>query len=396
MDLILIMPPPNEEMWPLNSRPIALYNFLGKPLIEHVIEKIRKNKTIKNIFLLYPEGFEDYMKKLSSSSQILKLPKNTHNLIDGILQASEYIRSEYAIFAYAHDIYFADFIGKKKTFPHTDFGIFTKNSEKKFLVEDLLPIIWLSKTRIEKIYSFLDDISTESSTKKSIYSIFQRFDQEKISIISIGRNYLKVEYPWNLLDVMMFLLREIDKTIIHETAKIDESSKIVGPVIIDSGVRIFRNSVIVGPTYVGKGSIIGDHVLIRECNIESNCLVGAFMEVARSLFQKNMETHSGYIGDSIFDCFSHTGAGFITANLRLDRKNIFVKLGNKRIDTKRMKLGVISGMRSNYGVNASTMPGTLVGNNTVIGPGTVLFENVPDNTTVYVKQTIIKKESRMK
>ena len=76
MDLILIMPSPNEEMWPLNSRPIALYNFLGKPLIEHVIEKIRKNDAIKNIFLLYPERFEDYMKKLSSSSQILKLPKN--------------------------------------------------------------------------------------------------------------------------------------------------------------------------------------------------------------------------------------------------------------------------------------------------------------------------------
>jgi len=44
------------------------------------------------------------------------------------------------------------------------------------------------------------------------------------------------------------------------------------------------------------------------------------------------------------------------------------------------------------GVNAIIMPGCKIGSYSIIGPGVILYEDVPSKTMVLAKQELIKKE----
>jgi bifunctional UDP-N-acetylglucosamine pyrophosphorylase/glucosamine-1-phosphate N-acetyltransferase len=77
--------------------------------------------------------------------------------------------------------------------------------------------------------------------------------------------------------------------------------------------------------------------------------------------------HQNYVGDSIIGEECNFGAGTKIANLRLDKKNVTVA----GIDTKRRKLGAIIGDRVETGINACINTGSMIGNNTHIGPGAI-------------------------
>ena len=49
------------------------------------------------------------------------------------------------------------------------------------------------------------------------------------------------------------------------------------------------------------------------------------------------------------------------------------------------------GENSKTGINCSLMPGVLIGSNCNIGPNSVVFENIEDNTTFYTEFKGIKK-----
>jgi bifunctional UDP-N-acetylglucosamine pyrophosphorylase/glucosamine-1-phosphate N-acetyltransferase len=74
------------------------------------------------------------------------------------------------------------------------------------------------------------------------------------------------------------------------------------------------------------------------------------------------------VGDSIIGEECNLGAGTKIANLRLDKKDIIVG----GIDTKRHKLGAIIGDRVETGINVSINVGSMIGNNTHIGPGAIV------------------------
>ena len=54
-------------------------------------------------------------------------------------------------------------------------------------------------------------------------------------------------------------------------------------------------------------------------------------------------------------------------------------------------LGVIMGENSKVGINCSLMPGKFIGSNCQIGPNSVVFENIEDNTDFYTEFKGIKK-----
>jgi bifunctional UDP-N-acetylglucosamine pyrophosphorylase/glucosamine-1-phosphate N-acetyltransferase len=74
------------------------------------------------------------------------------------------------------------------------------------------------------------------------------------------------------------------------------------------------------------------------------------------------------VGDSIIGQRCNLGAGTKVANLRLDGKDINVILRGNLVNTNRRKLGVIMGDDSKTGINSSIDPGTIIGENSFIGP----------------------------
>ena len=88
--------------------------------------------------------------------------------------------------------------------------------------------------------------------------------------------------------------------------------------------------------------------------------------------------HHYYVGDSIIGESCNFGSGTKIANLRLDKKDIKVA----GIDTKRRKLGAIIGDEVETGINVSINVGTIIGNNTHIGPGAVASGVILPNSRI--------------
>jgi len=98
--------------------------------------------------------------------------------------------------------------------------------------------------------------------------------------------------------------------------------------------------------------------------------------------------HLSYVGDSIIGEGCNLGAGFISANLRFDKRTIKMEIKGEIIDTGRKKLGVIMGDKVMTGVGALFMPGVRVGPNSWIGPNIVVYEDVPPDTILILEQQI--------
>ena len=196
-----------------------------------------------------------------------------------------------------------------------------------------------------------------------------------------------LKHPWDLLKVKKELFDKYLEEKISSSAKISQNVIIKGKVYIGKNVEIKENVVINGPVYIGDNSIIGNSSLIREySNIENNALVGFNCEIKNSILQEDVHLHSNYIGDSIIGKGVRVGAGTIIANTRIDREDVHSYISNQKVDTKLKQLGSIIGDNVKIGINCSLMPGILIGNNSFVGPHSLVLKNIEEDTVFYNKQ----------
>lgn len=176
-----------------------------------------------------------------------------------------------------------------------------------------------------------------------------------------------LRYPWELFGILDILFRmQGEKQVIAPSARIGEGT------VID------------GPVFIGENCDIGSYNVLRgPLNLEAGVKTGAFMEIKHSIIQEGTHFHSGYIGDSIIGKNCRFGAGFIAANRRLDRNTIASVVKGTKVDTKLSYWGTVVGDETYLGIHTGTMPGVFIGQNCVIGPGTQIFKNVEDNTTIF-------------
>jgi bifunctional UDP-N-acetylglucosamine pyrophosphorylase/glucosamine-1-phosphate N-acetyltransferase len=111
--------------------------------------------------------------------------------------------------------------------------------------------------------------------------------------------------------------------------------------------------------------------------------VGASVEVKNSIIMaKTHVPHHNYVGDSLIGERCNFGAGTKVANLRFDDRPVKVTFKGQLIDSGRRKLGVIMGDDVKTGINAMIDPGTIIFENTFVGPGAVVRGNVGPGSRV--------------
>ncbi len=178
--------------------------------------------------------------------------------------------------------------------------------------------------------------------------------------------WLDLSYPWDLLLANESLLAGIES---QNLGEVEENVVIKGLVSIGKNTVIRSGSYIVGPVIIGQDCEIGPNCYIRPyTSIGDSCHIGSAVEVKNSIIMRGSKLpHHSYLGDSIIGEECNFGAGTKVANLRLDKKEIWVA----GINTRRRKLGAIIGDRVETGINASINVGSMIGNNTLIGPGAV-------------------------
>lgn len=196
-------------------------------------------------------------------------------------------------------------------------------------------------------------------------------------------------YPWEILPkISEFILRlgaslpedkyekRGENIWIAKSAKVYPSAYINGPAIIDEEAEIRHCAFIRGNAIVGKGAVVGNSTELKNV----------------ILFNKVQVPHYNYVGDSILGYKAHMGAGSITSNVKSDKTLVVVKAEEECCETGLKKFGAMLGDNVEVGCNSVLNPGTVIGRETNIYPGSMVRGVIPPHS-IYKKQCeIVNKE----
>ncbi|RLC35445.1 MAG: hypothetical protein DRZ76_00105 [Candidatus Nealsonbacteria bacterium] len=394
----------SSRFWPLNYRHKALFKIMGRPLIWYTLDGFKKAGIKEAVIVQGPQkeiqqGLKNYVfPNLKLNYVIQKKPKG---MGDALFQAKNSLKDRFFV-AHAHRLDAPEYIKPLKS---------EKASLVLFAVKTATPYLYgvleFQGNKVKRIVEQPKKGKEPSDwgvrgfylLSKDFFDYYTkvrggRYDFEKTlnllikykgaKLVKTNKEELNLKYPWHLFSVSQYLMQNYLKSKISKSAAVAKDAVIKGPVYIGERVKVFEGAVIKGPCYIGDDCMIGSNSIVRDnTNLEKNVLIGALSEVTRSIFQEGAHCHSGYFGDSVFGENCRLGAGTVTANVKLDRGEIK--------STGLSSLGAIAGKNTNIGINASLMPGVLIGSNCTVGPGSVVFDNVKDNQVHFTKfQTLTR------
>jgi len=389
-----------NRMHPLTyTRPKVMLSIANKPILEHLLIEMKKSGIHEFIFIVgyHDEQIRNYFEngakwdvKIQYSSQRKQL-----GTADALRMVESFINESFIM---ANGDIIVD---------HAEIQNLTSLPESAMSVIELpnvsgLGVIEVKDGRVIRIhekaseppshlanaglYLFTPDIfQAIEKTAKSPRGEYEITDSIQILIDSGKpvlyqniRQWSDFSYPWDLLAANERIMAALEPGCEGE---IEPNASLKGPVLIGRGTVVRSGAYIVGPVIIGKNCDIGPNCFIRPSTaIGDNCHVGAAVEIKNSIIMSGTKVpHLNYVGDSILGEGCNLGAGTKIANLKLDKKNIRIN----EMDTGRRKLGVIMGDKVETGINASINVGTLIGNNTFIGPGALAHGTIAPGSRVF-------------
>ena len=163
-----------------------------------------------------------------------------------------------------------------------------------------------------------------------------------------------------------------------------------GALWIHPTVRLPPYATLIGPLYIGARSEIRPGAYVRGNLIAGeDCVIGHGAEIKNTLMMDRVHVpHRPYIGDSILGTGAHLGAGVVLSNLRLDQKNVFVRLPDRAVDSGLRKFGAILGDGAEVGCNAVLNPGTLLGPRGLVMPAIAFGGYLPADSVARAQFTV--------
>jgi len=199
--------------------------------------------------------------------------------------------------------------------------------------------------------------------------------------------WIDTGYPWNILEANEWVLKRIESSM---EGDVEAGAVLTGKIIVEEGARIRAGAYIEGPAYIGKNADVGPNCYVRPyTSIGNDTRIGNACEIKNSIIMDRTHIgHLSYVGDSIIGENCNFGAGTIIANLRFDRKTVKMRIKDEKVDSGRVKFGVVFGDNVSTGIGARFMPGVKVGNDSWIDAGAVIRDDVPPRTFVRMKQNL--------
>jgi UDP-N-acetylglucosamine diphosphorylase/glucosamine-1-phosphate N-acetyltransferase len=375
-----------SRMRPLTyTRPKVMLPIAGKPILEHLIVEMRQ-AGIKEFILVvgyHDELIRDYFTDGSKLNVAIQYSNQRKQLgtADAVRMVRGFIEGRFLVAN-------GDIIIERQ-----DILKLVEHSGNVMSVIELADVTGLGVvetkdgmvTRIHEktanppghlanagLYSFTPDIlDAIDNTPKSARGEYELTDSIQLLIDSgkaveynsINR-WLDLSYPWHLLNANEKTMASLEPQC---SGEIEANVVIKGAVSVGKGTVIRSGVYIIGPVVIGQNCDIGPNCFIRPCTaIGDNCHIGASVEVKNSIVMSGTKIpHLSYVGDSIIGQNCNLGAGTKIANLKLNKRNIIIA----GMDTGRRKLGAIIGDNVETGINSSINVGTMIGNNSFIGPG---------------------------
>ena len=238
--------------------------------------------------------------------------------------------------------------------------------------------------------TIFDAIGKTEKSERGEYEItdsleIQMSENKIVRGLKSDHKWIDVGRPWELLNVNEHFISDMDEDIQGE---IEDGVTIHGKVVLGKNSIIRSGTYILGPVFIGEGCDIGPNSYLRKYTcIGNNVNIGNAVEIKNSIIMDGTNVnHLSYVGDSVIGANCNVAAGTNIANLRFDNKNVKMKIKGEKFDCGVRKLGAVFGDNVKTGINSSFNPGVKVGINSAIGSGTIIYEDIPSNTLVLVKQ----------
>ncbi len=235
-----------------------------------------------------------------------------------------------------------------------------------------------------------------------------------IHVVHATGPVIDLDKPWHILAVNRAWLDyesgRLSGNQVHPSAKVDPRAQIEGRIVVGEHSVIGPDVKIKGDCWVGRDTRIVDGAVIYgktsigdNCVIREYCQVGEYSMIGHGCVVGHCAEFSGVLMDGAYSYHygeywgvvgrsSDLGAATVCGTLRFDDQETIHRVGGRR------EIPVV-GANASYlgdfvrtGVNAILMPGVKVGPYSVIGPGVILQEDVPNNSLLYLKQEICRKE----
>ncbi len=396
-----------ERAFPLSTdRPKPMFELLGKPLLQYVIDNLRQAGIEDLIIVTGPESqtIRDYFGDGGSFGTKIQYVIQEKPLgMANALQAAEHLLKDRFFMLNGNDIFeprlLGDvvdrarksgsdlvLVGREMDKPWR-FGVFEFQDDRVTAVVEKPPVGQEpSNIVVVGVYFFsrliFEYIDRTPLTNYQLETAYQGLiDEGNVEFVSYDGVFESFKYPWDLLAINEHLMsRLVTEPRISGQAHISDRAIIDGNVIIEEGVRVFENAVVRGPAYIGRNSVIGNNALIwNHSSIGADSVVGFSSEIKHSLIGRNCWIHMSYVGDSIISDNCSLGAGTITANYRFDESEVPVNVKGEEVSSGTDKFGVIMGPDCKTGCNATLMPGVKVGPHSIVGPAVMLRDDLaPD------------------
>ncbi len=238
-------------------------------------------------------------------------------------------------------------------------------------------------------------------------------DGGAVAAHEIREPWFDLDKPWHLLEANFTLLHwegeHLTESRIDPTATVSDAAEIEGPIVVGPGAKIGAGVKIKGPVWVGANSEIVDGAILdgftsvgsrttirRYAQVEegssigSGCVIGHAAEFGGVMFDGAFSFHYGeYWG--VIGAKTDLGAATVCGNLRFDDDDT---IHNVRGHREKPAFGANAAYLGDFvrtGVNVIILPGVKIGPYSVLGPGTIVAEDVPDGSLWYVEQQIVKK-----
>lgn len=397
-------------MYPLSEDKFLL-KFLGKTLLQYQIEQARKAGLNEFVLIGNPHNLakiKGVARNISRVKFAFATQEKPLGMANALEAAGNILADEPIILVSPNDVFestaYANIMEEYKGHSATSYILayetkeyfpggylaLSKDGEVAAIMErpargnepsNLVNIVVHLHTQPRKFLEYITAATTlaDDVYEQALSNMIK--DGYKVKAIKYTDSWKAIKYPWDIFSVMEHFLKQVKRNI-SPKANISSTAVIEGDVLIEEGVKVLENAVIRGLCYVGRDSIIGNNVLIRGgSHIGDGNIVGYGTEIKHCYIGDKCWFHQNYFGDSIVGNCCSFGAGTTTANLRLDGRNISVKVGKEEMDTALNRLGAFIGNESRTGINVSLMPGVRIGANCFVGPQVCLTQDLPAGKT---------------
>jgi bifunctional UDP-N-acetylglucosamine pyrophosphorylase/glucosamine-1-phosphate N-acetyltransferase len=388
--------------------------LLGKPILWHILDAVKK-AGVTEVYIIVGYKKEKIIEYFGKEGSIRNLKINfvEQEKRDGTAKAIDLVNLDEDFLVLNGDtlVDFNDIdqilkqhegdatLGVRKVDEPSNYGIVEVDEGKvRSIVEK--PENFVSDLANAGLYVFspaiFETIGITEKSERGEYEITSSIQllikgSKDVKAVELKGLWSDIGNPWNYLDSNGVLLDRMETDI---KGVVEDYAKVNGTLILGRNSVIKSGTYIEGPVFIGDNSKIGPNIYIRSyTSIGNNCRAGNAVELKNSIIMDNTNiSHLSYVGDSIIGKGCNFGAGTLVGNLRLDEKSVKMRIGDELHDTGRRKLGCVVGDNVKTGLNVMINSGRKIGSNSMIGPGVVVYRDVPDNSFLIKKQELERKK----